>query len=58
MKDTMVLNVTNIVLGLATLALWGIIVTGLVQEYIDRKKRRNARNQRAQIHLVSPRKVA
>lgn len=54
MPQLTLLNATNVLLGLATLALWICLGIGLVQEALDRRRERTAREARPQIRLVSP----
>ncbi len=54
MNDFTVLHFTNVALGLAVLALWSVIITGVVQDLRERKRRREVRDARAQMHLVPP----
>lgn len=60
MPQLILLNATNILLGLATLALWICLGIGLVQELLDRRRERTAREARPSLRLVSttPRRAA
>jgi hypothetical protein len=54
MPQLTLLNATNVLLGLATLALWICLGIGLVQEVLDRRRTRLARQARPQLRLVPP----
>jgi hypothetical protein len=54
MPQLTLLNATNILLGLATLALWICLGIGLVQELIDRRRERTAKAPQPALRLVTP----
>jgi hypothetical protein len=54
MPQLTLLNATNVLLGLATAALWICLGIGLVQELIDRRRQRTAKASRPALRLVAP----
>ncbi len=54
MPQLTLLNATNVLLGLATVALWICLGIGLVQELIDRRRERSAKASRPVLRLVAP----
>jgi len=54
MPELTLLNATNVLLGLATLALWICLGLGLVQEALDRRRERTAQGSRPPLRLVPP----
>ena len=59
MNELTVLNGTNVALGLATLTLWSILLTGVIQELRDRRRQHREGKHRPALRLVPrPRKAA
>ncbi len=54
MNELTVLNGTNVALGLATIVLWSVLISSVVQEMIDRRRQRDQEKNRPALHLVPP----
>ncbi len=54
MRELTALNLTNIALGVATLCLWAMVLTGLVQEVRDRRRRRTGQEKHPHLRLLPP----